>query len=121
MKRIFYSVILVFSILCGSSFVYAGEVVLMFPKFETKQKAMLYRYKASPYKLYHHLLEQGENAYIRTKLEAFVRRFEKKDYRVDQIELWIDAKAKSGDVTKLFISLEGSGGCKVILKPKHQQ
>jgi hypothetical protein len=41
-----------------------------------------------------------------------------KDYRVDSIELSIEASAKSGDITSLFVSAEGKGGMKVTLKPK---
>ena len=41
-----------------------------------------------------------------------------KGYRVDSIELSIEASAKSGDITSLFVSAEGKGGMKVTLKPK---
>ncbi len=41
-----------------------------------------------------------------------------KGYRVDSIELSIEASAKSGDITRLFVSAEGKGGMKVTLKPK---
>ena len=121
MKRVLYSAIFVVFTLGVSSVSYAGEIVLMFPKYKTKQAAILYKYQVPPIEFYNYLLKEGENAYIGTKLQEFVERFEKINYRVDQIELWIEAKAESGNVTKLFVSLEGSGGCKVILKPKPQQ
>jgi len=34
--------------------------------------------------------------------------------------LWIEAKVESEGVTKLFISMEGVGGCKVTLRPRSQ-
>ena len=40
------------------------------------------------------------------------------EYKVDSIELWIEGGVKEGEVTKLFVSFEGKGGCKVTLKPK---
>ncbi len=39
-------------------------------------------------------------------------------FRVDQIELSIGFGLKDGQITKLFVSFEGQGGCKVILKPR---
>ena len=34
------------------------------------------------------------------------------------VNLYIEgAAAKSGNITKLFVSFEGKGGCKIILKP----
>jgi hypothetical protein len=41
-----------------------------------------------------------------------------KSYKVDSIELSIEGSVKSGGITNLFISAEGKGGMKVILKPK---
>ena len=41
-----------------------------------------------------------------------------KDFRIDSIELWLEGGAKEGNLTKLFISFEGKGGCKVTLKPR---
>ena len=41
-----------------------------------------------------------------------------KGYKVDSIELSIEASAKSGDIVSLFVSAEGKGGMKVTLKPK---
>ena len=41
-----------------------------------------------------------------------------KGYTVDSIEFSIEASAKSGDITSLFVSAEGKGGMKVTLKPK---
>jgi len=41
-----------------------------------------------------------------------------KGYEVDSIELSIEASAKSGDITSLFVSAQGKRGMKVTLKPK---
>ncbi len=41
-----------------------------------------------------------------------------KGYRIDSIELYVEGVAKDGDLTRLLISFEGKGGCKIILKPK---
>jgi len=51
-----------------------------------------------------------------TTLEELLKWF--KDFQVDSIELWLEGGAKEGAITKLFISFEGKGGCKVTLKPK---
>ncbi len=41
-----------------------------------------------------------------------------KEYEVNSIELYIEGIVKTGPLTELFISAEGKGGCKIILKPK---
>ena len=41
-----------------------------------------------------------------------------KAYKVDSIELSIEASGKTGDIVSLFVSAEGKGGMKVTLKPK---
>jgi hypothetical protein len=38
-------------------------------------------------------------------------------YEIDTIELWIEGAVTSEGITKLFVSFEGKGGCKVTLKP----
>jgi hypothetical protein len=40
-----------------------------------------------------------------------------KGYKVESIELNIEGAIKDGNITKLFVSFEGRGGCKIILKP----
>jgi hypothetical protein len=49
------------------------------------------------------------------KLDDITRWFKK--YRVDSIEFYIEGGAKTGKITELFVSAEGKGGCKVVLKP----
>jgi hypothetical protein len=40
-----------------------------------------------------------------------------KGYKVESIELNIEGAIRDGNITKLFVSFEGKGGCKIILKP----
>lgn len=42
-----------------------------------------------------------------------------KEYKVETIELWLEGAVSEGTLTKLFVSFEGKGGCKVTLKPKN--
>ncbi len=93
---------------------YGGEIKLMFPEFEAEErKVQKGTYIASVRKG-----REGKQVYSEKGLSEFVKEFEQKSYRVDQIELWIDGREESGGVTRLYISLEESGGYKVILKPK---
>jgi len=41
-----------------------------------------------------------------------------KGYKVESIELNIEGAIKDGNLTKLFVSFEGKGSCKIILKPE---
>jgi hypothetical protein len=41
-----------------------------------------------------------------------------KGYKVESIELNIEGAIKDGNITKLFVSFEGKGGCKIVLKPE---
>lgn len=38
-------------------------------------------------------------------------------FKIESVELNIEAGLKTGKIIELFISAEGKGGCKVILKP----
>lgn len=49
------------------------------------------------------------------KLTDVLRWF--KGYKVDSIELWIEASGKTENIVNLFVSAEGKGGMKVTLKP----
>jgi hypothetical protein len=40
-----------------------------------------------------------------------------KHFKIDSIEIWIEAAAKAGQVVSLLVSAEGKGGIKVTLKP----
>jgi hypothetical protein len=41
-----------------------------------------------------------------------------KGYKVESIKLIIEGAVKDGNLTKLFVSFEGKGGCKITLKPE---
>ena len=41
-----------------------------------------------------------------------------RNYEIEGIELWIQGAIKDGQLLKLLISFEGSGGVKVTLKPR---
>ncbi len=79
-----------------------GEIELVFPKNGMKEG----------------LLEAGliDKLMEKVKLEKIVEKF--KGYRIDSIEININGVAKSSGVTALIVNLEGSGGCKITLKPK---
>jgi hypothetical protein len=44
-----------------------------------------------------------------------------KDYKISCIELWIQGAVKEGDILKLLVSFEGSGGIKVTLEPHEEK
>jgi hypothetical protein len=60
--------------------------------------------------------ELGQMEATVAKLSEVVNWF--KGYKVDSIELDIEASGKIGSIPSLFLSAEGKGGMKVILKPK---
>jgi len=97
------------------SFSHSGEIKLLFPEFEMEERSSgeVKTYIGSPLKG-----RGGNPVYSEKGLSEFVKEFENQKYKVDQIELWIQGRTESGGVTKLFISLEGNGGCKVILRPR---
>lgn len=56
--------------------------------------------------------------FIEQDLDEFLEKFKNLKYKVDTIELWIAGEIESGGVTKLFVSVTGSGGFKIVLKPE---
>jgi hypothetical protein len=40
-----------------------------------------------------------------------------KGYKVESVEPNIEGVIKEGNITRIFVSFEGKGGCKIILKP----
>ena len=97
------------------TFCYGDEIHLMFPKPILEKKT------SSTSGQYYVNRDQNSQEYSSIKLLKFVEQFEKAEYKVDQIELWIEAKAESKGITQFFVSIAGSGGCKVILKPKSKR
>jgi len=88
------------------------EVYLVFPTPQEEEKTSV---RGAQYTAY---VKKREWDISGIKLGEFVKQFEKAEYKVDQIELWIEGRVESGGVTKFFVSLEAAGGCKVILKPR---
>ena len=43
-----------------------------------------------------------------------------KDFKVEQIELWISGVAETKGVLSLAIAAKGEGGVRVVLKPKEE-
>ena len=89
----------------------AGDIKLMFPKLKKENTA-------SAQMVYSLAKDGDKQEYSETDLQKFVEQIETKEYRIEQIELWIEGKAESVGVTKFFISFEGKGGCKIILRPE---
>ncbi len=72
-----------------------------------------------PTRLQEGLVELGAEEQLQkfsAKLADLTKWF--KEYKIDSIELYIEGVVKTGKFTEIFISAEGKGGCKVILKPK---
>jgi hypothetical protein len=69
-------------------------------------------------------VEQGlQKVGVREDLMEFVTKVSDlkkwfKGYKVETIELTIEGAVKDGNITKLFVSFEGKGGCKITLKPE---
>jgi hypothetical protein len=110
--KFYCSFLLVLMLIFSASTAFAGDIKIMFPsKSEDKQK------KDASGAWYRNDTDQDSEKYIETDLTEFVDKFKKDGYHVDQIELWIEGKAESGAITRFFVSIEGGGGCKIILKP----
>ena len=119
MKRSKLVLLILFGIvLLGSRQCLAEEkIILMFPKFKES------RTKTSEGTLHvHHFLsgENGKPDYEKEELWKFLQKFEhpRSEYEVDKIELWVEGKAESDGITKLFLSSQGNAGCKITLERK---
>lgn len=92
------------------------EIELLFPKAVDNGTSSAFSKRANVY-----MVNGKEKEYNDPEeLSKFVKKFKKGGYHVDQIELWIEAKAETGGVTQLFVSMEGSSGFKIILKPNRE-
>ena len=116
MKKIpLMSWILLFMLLTGfPSLGFSGEIKLMIPKFEARKSGISGTYYGHLHKAY----TSGDRVYSEESLSEFVKEFEDEQYEVERIELWIEGIQESGNITRLFLSLEEKGGCKVVLKPQ---
>jgi len=118
MKKAFFILAIVFFI---PSLTFAGEIKLMFPK----GGYIVTKTEGTPGKSAYYTVgpvvkddSKGVLEYIETDLKKFIKMFQRDDYKVDQIELWISGKAEPKGVTQFFLSIAGEGGCKIILKPQ---
>jgi hypothetical protein len=41
-----------------------------------------------------------------------------KGFKIESIDLWVEGAVKSGNLTRLVVSVDGKAGCKVVFKPK---
>ena len=62
------------------------------------------------------LAGRGVAPVVVTSVDELADRF--KGFRVDQIEVWVEAAVETGGFLKLFVSAEAKGGLKVTLKPR---
>lgn len=98
-------------ILCIPLICFADEDLrLMIPEFKGGEKAS----KTTEY--YYKSFESGKGEYSEINIKDYLDKF--KGYDVEQIEVWVEGKMQSGRITRLFVSAEGGGGIKLILKPK---
>ena len=119
MERKLFGFLVLLMVFCISipSVCFGGEkVILMFPEPNNEQVG------TGAEARHFYWMNRGEEKqkYSESELFAFVKKFEdpQHGYRVELIELWIEGKLETRGVTKLFISLQGGGGCKVVLRPK---
>ena len=93
---------------------HAGEIRLLFPRFELEAKVSsgITQYVASPLKG-----RGGKPVYVEKGLSQLVEEFKNKKYKVDMLELWIAGWEEYAGTTKLLISREGEHGFRIILKP----
>jgi len=117
-KHVLYLLIFVVGLLAAMpSICLAGDIRLMFPKIEVKEEGSA---EGKSWIVYFKKEQYGKNEYLEMGLSQFVKELENQDYKVDQIELWVEGRVESGGITRLFISTEGQRGYKVILKPRQR-
>ena len=115
-KKMFYPTVFFMALLVAiPSICLAGEVRLMFPKIEVTEDRTE---EGKTWTVFFKKEQYGKNQYIEMGLSQFVKELESQDYKVDQIELWVEGRTESGGITRLFISTEGERGYKVILRPR---
>ena len=114
-KTFMYLCVIPFLLPAMPSVCMAGEVKLMFPKIEVTEEQSA---GGKTYIVFFQKEQYQKNEYFEMGLSQFVKELENQDYKVDQIELWVEGRAESGGVTRLFVSTDGAKGYKVILRPR---
>lgn len=105
------TVIIAMAFFLFASYSNAQDITLMFPKIKSekiKDGKMVYTLAKT---------EDGKQEYIDVSLKDFVERFRTREYAVEHIEIWVEGKAESDKVAKFFVSMEGTGGCKITIRP----
>jgi len=108
-------IFLAFFITGFSSICSAGDIKLMFPKITSEERKSA---AGKSFTVFDKREQFRKNEYVEKGLSEFVKEMESPGYRVDQIELWVEGREESGGITRLFISMEGDKGYRVILRPK---
>ena len=110
-------IFLAFFITGFSSICSAGDIRLMFPKITSEERKSS---EGKRFTVFDKREQFRKNEYIEKGLSEFVKEMESPDYRVDQIELWVEGREESGGITRLFISMDGGKGYRVVLRPKNR-
>jgi hypothetical protein len=110
-------IFLAFFITGFSSICSAGDIKLMFPKIASDERKSA---TGKSYIVFDKNEQFGKNEYVEKGLSEFVKEMESPGYKVDQIELWVEGREESGGITRLFISMEGGKGYRVILRPRNR-
>jgi len=106
---------LLFAFVTFTAPVLADEVVLKIPKYVEKKST---NNKGQQLKILVLAKDKDDKKeYIEKKLAEFIKEFQKQDLKVDQVELWVEGMVESGGLSKLVLSVKGSGGMKIILRP----
>jgi hypothetical protein len=101
MKKILAIILMAIFLLPGLSLAAEkGKVKLMIPARKETEKTS----QTSGYWMLS-ISGSGIKEYSEEDLKEFVKKFEGQGYKVDYIEIWIEAKAESGGVTTFFVSL----------------
>jgi hypothetical protein len=102
--------ILAMALIAPALCIAGDEVTLMIPEVEKEGRGATSRWVVNS--------DSAGNAarYVEMGLATLVSRLENDRYKVDAVELWVEGAAEGGN--KLFISLQGKGGCKIVLTPR---
>ena len=121
MRKAIVPLITCLTLLCAfvtftSSVLAADEVVLKIPEFKEEKasnnKGQVFRVLVLAKD------KDGNISHIEKKLAEFIKVFQKESLKVAQVELWVEGMVESGGISKLVVSAKGSGGMRIILRPK---
>jgi hypothetical protein len=109
-KSIIFSVLVLILTMPGQT--QAGDDFrLMVPKFQDAVRT-------SATTAYYVKDQKGaQQAYSESTIREFMRSFEGRRHNIQYIEIMIDGIQETGNITRLFVSSDGTGGVKLIIKP----